>query len=651
MNTTRAAALLALALLVPVTATAQDDAFSLDGLVITASPTPLEAELVASHVTILTAEDLSAAGDRMLGEALRDVAGLGVVRNGSFGAATSVFLRGGESDYTLVLVDGVQVNQAGGGFDFSTLTTDNIERVEIVRGPASALYGSDAVTGVVHIVTRTGRGAPRVDASLVAGSFGRRDVSASVGAGSDRVGYSLAVSQRSSDGVLAFNNAHDATVLSGRVRFLPDTRTEVGLSLRATDQRYHFPTDGSGAVVDRNAYTFSDAAQLRVDARRSVGERLSLEAFVAVHELDGGLDDRQDGPADTLGFYGFASLDDFQRATAELRGHLTLDEGVVTFGFEGERERQRSFTASESEFGPSNGRSEHERTNRAGFVHVAGSSGPLSLTGGGRLEDNERFGRFLTWQAGLSWLAVPRTRTRLRASAGTGIKEPTFAENFATGFAVGNPDLDPERSRSWEVGVEQPLAADRVVVRATWFDQRFRDLIQYTFLPPSPTDPNYFNVAEATSRGVEVAVDGDLGPVSVGLTHSRLDTEVVDAGFDEGPGATFVAGESLLRRPERSWGVRAAATLTSSLRVRAHLSHVGERSDRDFSTFPASPVELSAYTTVSLGGEVDVPTGALSRLSLSVRVENLLDAAYQEALGFSAPGRALYLGARVGLGG
>jgi vitamin B12 transporter len=137
----RLATLVSLLLTWPLGGSAQVDVFSLEGLVITAAPTPRSLEQVANHVTILTADDLRARGSVALAEVLRDVAGLHVARNGSFGAVSSVFLRGGESDHTLVLLDGVQVNQAGGGFDFASLTTDNVERIEIVRGPASALYG------------------------------------------------------------------------------------------------------------------------------------------------------------------------------------------------------------------------------------------------------------------------------------------------------------------------------------------------------------------------------------------------------------------------------------------------------------------------------------------------------------------------------
>lgn len=630
---------------------AQEDALSIEGLVVTASPTTLEEDAVASHVTILDSEDLRRFGDRSLADALRRVSGVQVVRGGSFGAATSLFVRGGESDYTLVLVDGVQVNQPGGGFDFAELTTDNVERVEIVRGPASALYGSDAVAGVIHVITRTGSGGPAATVSLEAGSFGRLDVAADLRAGTEGASYGVSLARRSTDGVLAFNNRHVQTVLSGAARFRPDDRTDVRVNLRLSGREYHFPTNSSGSVVDTNAFSFSDATTARVSVTHRMGRRLAVEASAGVHETDGGTDDAPDGPADTLGFYGFTSLDHFRRAVGEVRTHLYLDPAVLTAGFEYEEERQRSFTESLSEFATSADRSRSERSNLGYFVHASGRAGGVSYQAGGRLEDNERFGRSATWQAGIASPLPVGSSTRLRASVGTAIKEPTFFENFATGFARGNPDLEPERSTSWEIGFEQSLLEGAVTAGATYFDQAFEDLIQYTFSPPSPGDPNYFNVAAADARGVEVDLDVRDERWSVGASWSWTDTEVTDSGFDQGEGATFVEGEQLLRRPRHRGSLHAAAGF-GRIEMSARVRHVGERHDRDFETFPATPAVLPDYRLVSLGGawRVTGPDVGGPSATVELRVENILDESYQELLGFPGPGRGIYVGASIGLG-
>lgn len=632
-------------------ATERVAAYSLEGLVVTAAPTTLDEEAVSSHVTVLDGDALRRVSGGSLADALRDVSGIHVVRGGSFGGVTSLFLRGGESDYTLVLVDGVQVNQAGGGFDFADLATDAVERVEIVRGPASALYGADAVSGVIHVITRSGRGAPVATLSVEGGSFGRRDVAADLRAGTDRASYGLSLARRSTDGILDLNNQNARLVLSGVGRFRPDERTSLEVNVRASDRTFHFPTNSAGAVVDENAFTFSDGTTARVAVSRRLTTRLSVEASVGLNEVDAGTDDAPDGPADSLGFYGFSSLDHFRRSTGEIRGHVRLDGVVLTGGFEYEEERQRSFNESLSEFGPSSGRSRSERENLGYFVHAAGETARFSYQLGGRVEDNDRFGVSGSWQAGVAGRLPGLDGGVVRASLGTAIKEPTFLENFASGFARGNPDLEPERSLSWELGAEV-MVANVATVGVTYFAQSFEDLIQYTFSPPDPTDPNYFNVAAAESRGVEVDIDLRSGRWRGTLSGSWVDTEVTDSGFDDGPGATFVDGQPLLRRPTWKGAARLAAAL-GPLDLSARLAHVGARQDRDFSTFPATPETLDGYQLLSVrvSAVVTAPGPGRPGLSVSLGGENLLGADYQELFGFPTPGRGLYAGGQVVLGG
>lgn len=655
----RICSIAAVLLLLPWAAGAQEDVFPLDGIVVTASPTPRSVEAVASHVTVLSGEELRAEGFVSVADALRDEAGLDVVRSGSFGGPTSLFLRGGESDHTLVLVDGVQVNQAGGSFDFSTLTMDNVERIEIVRGPGSALYGSDAMTGVVHVVTRVGRGSPRVRARIETASYSepRNEAldgmrwSTDVAGGTDRFGYSAALSRETTDGILAFNNRFLSTVAAGGARFLPDDRTRVSLALRVTDREFQYPTDGSGQVVDRNAFGFGDETTANLTLARRVSGGVELEALLSVNEIDSGTDDAADDPSDTDSF---RSLDHFRRAAGEIRANIDARDAMVTVGGEIEEERQRSFSESQSSFGPSYGRSESERLNKAAFGHVTGERGLVSFNAGARVEDNEQFGTSVSWQSGLSIHLPGRPATRLRASMGSAIKEPSFFESFATGFVIGNPDLAPERSLSWEVGLEHELIDD-VTVQATYFDQKLKDLIQYTSAPPNAGDPNYFNVAEASARGIEVDARGDFGVLDAGAAYTWLDTEVSDSGFDSGPDAAFVAGEALLRRPAHTLALRAGGTVAERGRLHTRVAYVGSRADRTFdpTTFAPSRLELDGYVLWMVGAEWTVVPEASRRpsVAVSVRVENLLDESYQEAFGYDAPGRQLYLGLSMELGG
>jgi vitamin B12 transporter len=631
---------------------AQQDPFFLDGLVVTASPTPRPARAVASHVTVLQGDELRRSGLTRVSEALRLVPGVSLVENGSFGSASSIFMRGGESDYVLVLVDGVQVNQPGGAFDFSSLTLADVQRIEVVQGGASALYGSDAVSGVVNIITGTGGEGLTTSAMVRAGSYGRLDWGAELRGGGARTGYSLSLQRTTTDGILAFNNRHVNTVFQGAVRLTPDEATRARLSLRLGDRSYHYPTDGTGNVVDRNSFTYGNQATVGLNVSRRLGSGFAVEALLAHHQTDGGTDDRQDGPADTLGFYGFESLDHMKRTSVDLRGHLDLGVATATVGWELEDERQRSFTESTSGFGTSSDRSRYQRGNQAGYAHLTAEGRDWAVNVGGRLDDNERFGRFTSWQVGASWHLLPDLR--LRAAASRAVKEPTFYENFATGFARGNPELDPERARSWEVGVDAELPLPGLALRATWFRQRMDDLIQYTFTPPEPGDPNFFNLASARSRGLETALEYRSGGFHLTGSWTWLDTEVTDPGADEGqgPAAAFVEHESLLRRPARSWSLAVDQTVAGDLVLTGQLRRVGERDDRDFSTVPASRVTLPAYAVVALGVRFTAfrARGNMPGLRVGIRADNLLDRTYQEVVGFPAPGRRIDVTARLRLG-
>ncbi|MCY4400927.1 MAG: TonB-dependent receptor [Gemmatimonadetes bacterium] len=625
---------------------------NLKGLVVTANRWAEPEWTVASHATVIEGEDLARAGIEYVADALRRVPGLAVARNGSFGAVTSVFLRGGESDYVQVLIDGVPVNEPGGAFDFASLTTDNIERIEIIRGPASALYGSDAVSGVIQIFTRRGAGPASGTLSVHAGSFGTRRWQGALSGGTDALSYAFSLGRNATDGILEFNNDYRQTTFTGRIQGRLDSRADATLNVRYDDRRFHFPTDGSGALTDHNAYSFGDALSLSLDAGRRWTDALETHFTFDVHESDRGSDDAADGPADTLGFFGYTSLNDIRRASGGARAILRPGGGTaLAAGYELEQQSIRGFSRSFSQYGPSASSSEDDRRNHAGYAQLSWTGGGVAVNGGVRTENNERFGTAATWRAGAAWRSASEG-TRLRIAAGTGIKEPTFFETYASGFTTGNPDLEPEHSTSFEAGLDQELGSV-ATLSLTGFRQSYRDLIQYTFSPPTPGGPNYHNVAMARSRGVETEATFGNGPFRLTGTYSYLDTEVEDAGFHEGPGATFVEGEPLLRRPRHTASAAAFVQIASTVGLDVSVRRTGERADRDFSTYPSTPVTLPSHTVADLSASFEVAGSGSGRpgLTLTVRAENLFDAVYEEIWGFQAPGRGLYVGGSVALGG
>jgi vitamin B12 transporter len=637
--------------------TPRDTIPTLEEIVVTADRAPTPYARVASSTTIITGVSLRESGIYFLADALRRVPGVALVPTGSYGGITSLFLRGGESDYTKVLIDGVAVNQAGGGFDFGTLSTDNIERIEIVRGPTSVLYGSDAVTGVVQIFTRQGTGPLRVDAESQAGSFGTWRGQAGVHGGGGQASYSASLSRYRTSGTYPFNSGFASTVGSGALSVHPDPRTDLTLSARIGDNTLHFPTNSAGVPVDSNQQSLQDGTTLGLDFGHRFSDRAEVRVQLASHSQTDVTTNRPDFPADTFGFFDSETQSRNLRQSADLRGLFQMGASVrVAAGVQAEFEQLREFSRSEFNFDtavvvsadPPFGAS---RRDIGAYAQSSLDLGARSLvTLGVRLDDNQAFGTHFTARGSL--VVALAGALRARGSIGTAFKEPSIRENYANSpFEVGNPDLRPEDATSWEIGLEQGLAGGRVTLAASYFDQRFRHLIQYD--PGAmPGAPNYANVAKATSRGIEVVGDMRLtSDISVSASYTWLKTRVVDAGFSTGGGDVFAAGQELIRRPRHSARLDGRVRLLRRMALGLGMSYVGERTDVDFSAFPSQRVRLPDYLTVDLDASVDLlrQRGGQPGVAATIRGENLLDASYQTVVGFRGRRRAILAGARVGL--
>ena len=632
-----------------VLAQASRDTTLLQPVVITATRVPIVEQVAPASVTVIRGEVLRARGISTVSDALASVPGLMVVRSGSFGATTSLFARGGESDYVKVLVDGVPLNSPGGAFDFATLTTDNLDRIEIVRGPASVAYGSDAVVGVIQMFTRRGAGPPHGYAEMRGGSFGTVEAEAGVAGGAARTGYSLGASNRRTDGFLPFNNDYWNRTATGRLTFAP-AGTTVDLTGRRTDAAYHFPTNGAGAVVDSNSVRRDHLTVLGMEATRRLTSRLDAHLLGASSRLDAGSSNAPDSPADTTEFYG---NDDsrIERRSADVRvdvhaGH----DATLSLGGNIEREQARSRSESQFQtFSASTTMFAAHRTNLAIYGQVIGTAADrLTYTASGRVDRTPTYGTFTTGRASLAWRLT--ANTSVRAAVGNAFKAPAFEESFSSAFTIGNPELRPERTVSWEASAERRVGG-RAVFAATFFDQRFRDLVQYVLGDASTQfRGTNANLGAATARGVEIEARGPrIGRVDLGANLTLLRTRVTDAG--NGAFGTFVNGERLLRRPPRTAAFNADYRVGHGSRVGAALRYIGRRDDRDFTNDVR--VELPPHTLLDLSGEFSLPpfSRGFSSLTLTARLENALDRDYQTAFGFDAPGRRVLVGARAVLGG
>lgn len=622
----------------------QADTIVLPPVVVTATRVPVSPDAVPAAVTVLRGADLMARGIHSVADALRDVVGVAAARAGSYGSQTSLFVRGGESDYVKVLVDGVPVNAPGGAFDFAHLTTDVIERIEIVRGPVSVLYGSDAVTGVVQIFTRRGRGPARGSLEIGGGTYGTGRIAGAVAGGGGAVSYAAGASSSRSDGIYAFNNRFENHSVVGMLRLTPGPATDVALTARWRDATVHFPTDGAGRAVDSNQVNGERGPTLGLTLDHRLSSTLAARVQLAWHDSDARYDDAADGPGDTLGVYAFRSRSQTRRTGAGVRldwwaGAASVVSGAVDV----ERQRLRQSGSAESEFGPFRDSVDAVRHTLAYSLQtLVGIESPLSLSAGARLENNERFGTAVTGRAGAAWRARPGTR--LRIAAGTGFKEPTFIEQYGGAGTIGRPDLAPERSRSWEIGVEQDLLGGRAGVVAAYFDQRFSDLVEYTFAPAPPDTSNYFNVGGARARGIEASAHWRPGAtVRAEIGYTYLVTRVTDPGFEPGAGTPLAAGEQLLRRPTHAGHAAVGWAPAARWRAGAEVRYVGVRDDLDFASFPFSRVRLAPYGLLSLTAALDLSGAGRPGMVARVRLDNVLAARYEEVRGFRAPGRAVFV--------
>jgi vitamin B12 transporter len=621
-------------------------------VVISASRAPLSKTSLTQPVTVITGEEIRAKGITRVSDVLRNVPGAILVQNGSVGSVNTLFLRGGESRYTKVLVDGVAVNAPGGFFDFSHLTTDNIERIEIVRGPGSVVYGADAVAGVIQIFTRQGRGKINISADGRAGNYGSRETSLDANGTLGAVRYSLGGAARRTDGMVSFNNNYYNGTLSGSAGVTPREGSDLLLTARYTNAEFHYPTDYTGAPVDSNAYRVQHRLTVGIDAKSKIAEKTTARIQAGTNEVSDLTEDIVQGfvTSGTPPLVNSRQLSRNKRRNVDGSLAFALPESsTFTIGAEYMEESERALNSEGSVGGPAapTSRFTATRNNRAAYAELAGTSKTgSSLVLSARRDDNSDFDAANTWRAGSS---IPvGTSSRLRASIGTSYSAPAFNQLRATLFTVASPDLAPERGRTWQVGVEETLVYGILKASATYFDQQFSDLIQ--FVPGGPPDflGSYANLTEAESNGWEGEII--LTPVSswsASASYTFAEPKVKKISSDYS--GDLKPGDPLLRRPRHSGTASIAWNRARKASMSVTGSYIGERPDLDFTQFPSPQVTLPSYYKIDVAGHYAIMRSGSGRssLALTFRVDNALDREYEDVLNFPAPRRTWLIGARI----
>lgn len=608
--------------------------------IVTASQVPVSAEAVGSAATIVSGQRIEETQTRFVGDMLRQVPGVSVNRNSTFGSATQVRIRGAEGNQTKVVIDGIEANDPAiaSEFDFAHLLGYDIGSIEVLRGPQSALWGSDALAGVIGIQTR--RATRPFEAEVVGegGSFGTGAGALRLGSAGEAYDVAFATSYLSTQGINIANDGdeqdgYENLTLSLVGSVLPTDNLEIGWSGRYITANNEF---------DESDPTLDDTEQ-ETDMRTALGRvygKLTLldgawEHILSTSVLDSARDNDPDGP--------FSSDVYGQDLRTYYQSNLFFDtpelaDAAHTVSLKVERDRQNYEQKGEASiFGDPNLERDSTDYGYAGEYRLA-LWDSLFLSGAIRHDDNELFENATTWRTTAAYL-FRHTGTRLHGSYGTGVKNPTFADLYGFfGDFIGNPDLRPEHSRGFDLGVEQSMLNNQLVVDVTYFKQDLEDEITNTFVDDGLG--GFIGTAinqdgESTREGVEVAL---AAAVAEGLT--------VNASY------TYLEAEepndlSEIRRPKH---LASLYVNYEFMERRANLNlgvdYNGKTFDDDFSTFPSVRRELSDYAVVSVAGSYAVA----DNVQLFARAENLFNEDYEEIFGNNTPGLGVFGGVKITFG-
>ena len=638
-------------------------------VVVTAEAEPQQVQETTAPVTIITRDEIDQRQAVTLPDVLVYSPGVSVGRTGREGGTASIFLNGGNSSYTKVLVDGTPVNEPGNAVDFSNFSLDNIGKVEVVRGAESAIYGTDAVAGVIQVFTHRGTTrVPEFGGFGEGGSFrtgrGGVDLSGVVG----NFDYSGAASYFSADGQ-GPNDRFLNRTLSGSFGYAFSDSQRVRVSLRNNTSDAGTPGQTLLTPPSLHAHTnyhfFSSSARWDFTTKKHWRHRIwgaesynrefienPIQSFYATDPFAGC---PQTNPAAvaTPEFcdFTFSDRNQYNRASLNAQTSYMLSNFTATAGYQYEVENAGiSFLGRHL-----------RRNNQGGYLDFRYQPHPrASLDLGVRAEANAVFGTRVVPRLGAS-LALLQGRgfwgeTRFRVFYGEGIKEPRFDQSFGTDPCFpGNSSLKPEESKTWSTGIEQKLADSRAKISANYFSNWFYDIVSFTFCTPGfscPVAPppgcpfgfgSFFNTDLARARGVNL--QGEVAPVEwlrlVG-NYSFDDSRVVDSpnAFDP----ALIPGNHLIRRPVHSGSLTMFANFR---RVNVTFAgyFTGQRTDSDF--LGLGLTRTPGYARFDLAASYELSRG----FSVYVRGENLFDKLYQDALGYPALGRDVRAGMRYRFSG
>lgn len=633
-----------------------------DVVVVTGAATPTEYEKIGSSLTVVSGEVIEEQGYTYVPDVLRQVAGLAVNRAGPIGGVTQVRIRGAEANHTLVLLDGIDVSSPDeGATDFSTLLLGDLQRIEVLRGPQSGLYGSNALAGVVNLITQRDLDGHYVNVALEGGSFNTLQLQGSAGFGDGRDYLSGGFHALTTDGydVSADTSAagFGAVGVGGKAGDDEGNRMATVYVRGGKEVTPVFRVDGiarylnKDSELDGQAFNFPIPSATYDDASDTSHSQFLIGGSGTLSLMDGAwetvfsasyVDEKRRNSFTNFPFLtgptlSPANLADIASATVDPSGadatrtKLAI-QSTYQFGGPGFVSYLTGFVEDKEETyaDPFTTRDEERNLLGIGAQYRAEIAEQLYLSATVRHDDNDDFQDADTYGVAASWV-VPGTGTRPHASFGTGVTNPTFFEQF--GFIPssfdGNPDLMPEESEGWDIGVEQALLDGRLIVDVTYFESTLENEI-YTAYGPAP---DYFSTplnstAKSDRSGWEASF-GIFPSDDIGITGSYTSLDATDPSGVE------------IRRPEQQAALDASWRVGGGpFQLNLGVTHNGEQTDRDFSSF--MDLTLDAYTLVRFGASWRMN----DNIELYGRIENATDEDYEEAIGYLGAPSGVFFGVR-----
>lgn len=597
--------------------------------VVSATTLPTPANEIASSVTVITAPEIEQQQRRTVTDLLANVPGVNVVQSGSPGSQTSVFIRGTNSNHVKVLLDGVDMGDSStpqGAIDFGHLTTLDLERVEVLRGPQSGLYGSDAIGGVISLTTKKGAGPAKVTGLMEGGSFGTFNQAIGLSGSKDRFNYAFNISHFQfrdqpvtpnyavPPGARPIGNAYNNWTYSTRLGMDVTDTLVLNFYGRYTDAKLLYTNDDPAAFP---AATYRDQSTYKNTNYSGRGEAVwSLfdGAFVNVFGVNRTNFKRNNVDPDP-----FAPPTNFEGTTDRFdwRGNWFFAPGqALVMGVDRENYRAQGDTISA------------KSGNQGGFLELQSEYAKrLFLVANVRHDRHDQFGEHVSWRVAPA-VILPVTETKLKASYGTGFKAPTLYQLYGAGpyGFVGNAALRPEQSTGYDAGFEQPIMADRVRFGATYFRNDIKDLINSVFVPVFTN----VNVNQAVTYGAEVFAEAVLTKtLKMRVDYTRTTAKDATTGLE------------LLRRPRHKYSWTTTWDATDKLSLSSTVLYLGRWRDIDRVTFALE--DGGGVATVNLAANYAVN----KNLTAFVRADNLFDRRYENPVGWMQPGLAVYGGVRM----